>query len=157
MKLYRTNSVEETKDLAQTFSRTLSGQTLLCLEGGLGSGKTTFTQGILSFFNADPPYTSPTFSLIKEYPLSKKKNGISFLYHIDAYRIQSSDILNLGWEEIIQKPETLILLEWPENISSVLNKKALFLSFVWESDSTRSITLPNMPPKDIESTTNVVL
>ncbi|NCU41808.1 MAG: tRNA (adenosine(37)-N6)-threonylcarbamoyltransferase complex ATPase subunit type 1 TsaE [Candidatus Moranbacteria bacterium] len=158
MKNFTTFSHKETQNLARLFAETIHTKTLLCLSGDLGSGKTTFTQGMLEFFGAEPPYTSPTFSLIKEYPLPEIKNGISSLYHIDTYRITSSDILSLGWEELLQKPQTLILLEWPENVSEYIPKTALFLSFSHPQNphdkDTRFITLPNNLPKDIASTTN---
>ncbi len=158
MQKFITRSRKETQNVARLFAKTLHTQTLLCLSGNLGSGKTTFTQGVLDFFGAEPPYTSPTFSLIKEYPLPKTKNGISSLYHIDVYRIASSDILSLGWDELIQKPHSLILLEWPENVSEYIPKTALFLTFSHpqnpQDKDTRIITLPNNLPKDIVSTIN---
>lgn len=158
MKNFITTCSKETQSLAMLFAKTLHSKTLLCLKGNLGSGKTTFTQGILAFFGAEPPYTSPTFSLIKEYPLSKEKNGISYIYHIDTYRITSSDILSLGWEELVEKPRSLILLEWPENVSEYIPNTALFLTFSHPQDphdkDTRVITLPNNLPKDIASTIN---
>jgi tRNA threonylcarbamoyladenosine biosynthesis protein TsaE len=101
-----------------------------------------------------------SFSLIKEYPLSREKNGISYIYHIDAYRIASSDILSLGWEEIIEKPQSLILLEWPENVSEYIPKTALFLTFSHPQNShnkdARIITLPNNLLPDTVSTTNAL-
>ncbi len=160
MKNFTTLSRKETQELAMLFAETLHSKTFLCLDGNLGGGKTTFAQGILTFFEAEPPYTSPTFSLIKEYPLPREKNGISYIYHIDAYRIASPDILSLGWEEIIEKPQSLILLEWPENVSEYIPKTALFLTFSHPQNphdkDTRIITLPNNLPPDTVSTTNAL-
>lgn len=151
-KKYTTFSPEQTKVIARLFSKTLSQSTILCLAGDLGSGKTTFTQGLLEYFGAQPPFSSPTFSIIKEYPLLKETNGITFIYHIDAYRITSTDILNLGWKEMIKKPKTLILIEWPENIKECLPLETKSLFFLWKDDVTRIITLPYNPEKDNVST-----
>lgn len=114
-----TNTIEETYRLASDFvQKNVNGSMVLCLKGDLGAGKTTFTQGILKEFNANGPYISPTFSLVKEYEVDKY--GIKIIYHIDAYRISNDDVESIGWNDIINNKKALIIIEWPENIKKVL-------------------------------------
>jgi len=152
MKSFTTKSPQKTQGFAQHISQSLQGGDILCLHGNLGSGKTTFTQGLLKSFGAQKPYTSPTFLIMKEYSLrktkSKKQNtehtpiesDISTIYHIDAYRIGSNDMQLLGWEELIQNKHALLIIEWPEKIHDIIPEYAQWFHFEWIDDSTRKIT-----------------
>lgn len=129
------------------------GGKIICLSGELGSGKTTFTQGLLKGLKVKGPYTSPTFLVMKHYkkeisnsksqipnkyqnPKSKIKN----IYHMDAYRVDAKDILNLGWEEIINNKSNVIIIEWADRISSIIPKGALWISFEWMDENKRKIS-----------------
>lgn len=153
MHSHTTRSPEETRKLAQMFSQTLHGGDILLLYGNLGSGKTTFAQGILEKFGAKKPYTSPTFLIIKTYSLkppsgNKNTKNSSFavvpsiIHHIDAYRVNSPELLRLGWKEIINDANTLTIVEWPENISDILPRKALSVKLLHNKKHTRIISLP---------------
>jgi len=127
MKSVVTNTIEETSTLASSFiRREIKGKKIICLMGELGAGKTTFAQGILSAFNAEGPYTSPTFNIIKEYDVDK--NGIKKIYHIDAYRIGSDDMELIGWKDIIADENALTIIEWPENVRDILPEDVLVIS-----------------------------
>lgn len=83
---------------------------LLLLEGELGGGKTTFSQGFLSALGVEQVVTSPTFVIMKNYaiPNSKKK-----VYHLDLYRLnQDWEVLDLGIMDIIENQDNIILVEW---------------------------------------------
>jgi len=127
MKKVTTSTIKETYELASDFVKeTIAGKFLLCLEGDLGAGKTTFTQGILKEFDAEGPYTSPTFNIIKEYNVDKY--GIERIYHIDAYRIGSGDMELIGFRDIINNDKALTIIEWPENIRDVLPEDVSVIS-----------------------------
>jgi len=127
MKSVVTNTIEETHTLASNFVQAkINGKKIICLSGELGSGKTTFTQGILTAFDAKGPYTSPTFNIIKEYDVDK--NGIKKIYHIDAYRIKSDDMELIGWRDITADKDALTIIEWPENVSDILPEDVLMIS-----------------------------
>jgi len=106
---------------------------IIALEGDLGSGKTTFTQGLLRGLDAKGPYTSPTFVIMKKY-----KNNI---YHFDAYRANDKAILNLGWEEIVADPKNIIIIEWADRIKKIIPKTALWIRFEWLDKNKRKITM----------------
>lgn len=120
---YTTNSLEDTKKIAEGFVSKLSpnkdAAVVVGLYGNLGAGKTTTTQFIAKALGVEETVTSPTFVLEKIYELKNQK--FTHLIHIDAYRIEKlSELQSLGWEEIISNPNNLILIEWPERISDIM-------------------------------------
>lgn len=126
---------------ASTRDESTRGGEVICLEGDLGAGKTTFTQGLLKGLKAKGPYTSPTFVIMKEYNLQTKNQKLKTVYHIDAYRVGAQDILNLGWEEIIADPKNIVIVEWAERIKKILPKNSLKIKFEWVDENKRKISL----------------
>jgi len=115
------NSKKETWEIAGKLLKELNNNNLIVLKGELGSGKTTFSQGVLKFLGAKGPFTSPTFVVMKKYNIEDKI--YKTVYHLDCYRVGAKDILELGWKEIIENKNNLVLVEWPEKIESVLPEK----------------------------------
>jgi len=72
---------------------------------------------------------------MKEYK-KKDKN----IYHIDAYRINENDLLNLGWEELISNPKNIIIVEWSERVKKILPKDSIKIKFDWVDEQQRKIT-----------------
>jgi len=141
-KVFVTNSPAKTRKLGELMAKELRGGEIVCLVGELGSGKTTFAQGMLRGLGAKGPYTSPTFLVIKhykkeipslksQYPIKSQisKSEIRNIYHIDAYRVGSKDVLNLGWEEIIGNKNSVVIVEWAERIRAIVPKRAIWLKF----------------------------
>jgi len=115
-------NIRETKKIAKIFLDKIlkiesSGKALVVgLSGDLGAGKTAFTQAVAGHLNIKNKVGSPTFVIIKKYPLKKSK-GYKFLFHLDAYRLKNErELLHLGWGEIIDNKEHLVFIEWPENV-----------------------------------------
>jgi len=124
MKKIISKSKEETQKLAGELLNDLGERRLVLLQGGLGAGKTTFAQGFLKAIGAKGPFTSPTFVVMKKYELGKNQiKKIKSIYHLDCYRVEVQDILEMGWKEIVRNKSSLTLVEWPENISSILPAK----------------------------------
>lgn len=120
---YISNSLEETQKIADDFIKYISPKSdtafVVGLSGDLGAGKTAFTKCIAKSLGVEETVTSPTFVIEKIYELENQK--FSHLIHIDAYRLESGEeLLNLGWQRIISDPKNLILIEWPEKVSSVM-------------------------------------
>lgn len=123
-------------------AKELRGGEVICLCGDLGAGKTTFTQGILKGLDIKGPYTSPTFVVIKQYKGNSKKNAklsLKNAYHIDAYRISSKDILELGFKDFAGKENCITIVEWPENIQEALPHNALWIRISWINKKERHI------------------
>jgi len=102
--------------------------TIIALEGDLGSGKTYFAQKFGEVAGVKETMTSPTFSLMNFYKIDWC--GFKKLIHIDAYRLEKdTELETLGWQEIIDNPENIVLLEWPERVERLLpsdTKRLLF-------------------------------
>jgi tRNA threonylcarbamoyladenosine biosynthesis protein TsaE len=133
METFITTKAKQTQKMGELLARELKGGVIICLSGDLGSGKTTFTQGLLKGLKVKGPYTSPTFVIMKKY-----KNNI---FHFDAYRVGAKDILNLGWEEIIADKNNIIIVEWADRIKKIIPEKSLQISFEWIDNNTRKIIL----------------
>jgi len=138
MSIFITNSAFATKNLGKKIARALvanhDGSALvIALYGDLGSGKTTLTQGIADGLGIKDRITSPTFVLMKKF---------SNLYHIDCYRLQKpTDILGLGWQEIMENPKNIVVVEWPERIKKFLPKKTISVRFKFISLNQRKVTM----------------
>ena len=95
------------------------------LEGDLGSGKTTFIQGLAKGFGIKERITSPTFVIFKKYKIQ-----VSSFYHIDCYRIaKAKELIDLDFREILSSPQNVIAIEWAERISKILPSNALWMKF----------------------------
>jgi len=135
-KSFITTSSVQTKKLGEMLAKELHGGDIICLSGDLGSGKTTFTQGILKGLGVKGPFTSPTFNIIKTYK-TKLKN----IYHIDAYRISYKDLLELGWKDFAGKSNSIVIIEWAERVKKIIPAKSFWIGFRWINDKERNITL----------------
>ena len=124
-----TKNANETRDLGKKMASNCRGGEIICLQGDLGAGKTTFSQGFLRGLGAKGALTSPTFVVMKYYAVSNKTSKIKNVYHIDTYRVESEDILHLGWKEIIGNKKNIILVEWPEKIKDIIPKSAIWFDF----------------------------
>ncbi len=143
MKKYITKSALGTKKLgkkvAQDF-RIGESAIILGLRGELGAGKTTFVQGFAKGLGIENKILSPTFVILKKFKISKSEIKFQTFFHIDCYRLNNGEeLLNLGFEEIISNPENIVLIEWPENVKSVLPEDAMFLNFKFVNMNTREI------------------
>ena len=149
-----TKNAKETQALAKLFGEELlnwpaSGKSAMTvvLRGELGAGKTTFSQGFAKGIGILEKIKSPTFVILKRYPLSKVKRQMSnvkcfkYFYHIDCYRLKNEkDAIMLGLPEIFKNSENLLLIEWPERIKKALPKKIITVKFSHIDETTRKVS-----------------
>lgn len=138
---FTTTSPTQTQKIAAMLAGELGGGEIICLSGDLGAGKTTFTQGLLKALDVKGPYTSPTFAIMKQYEIRDTRRKIRDIYHIDAYRIQAKDMLELGFTDFTGKENTLTIIEWPENLENILPKDAVWIGFKWIDENRREIKM----------------
>jgi len=124
------NSVEETWALARAFARDLKPGMVVCLEGDLGAGKTTFTQGLAAALGVKGRVTSPTFCIVQEHrAVNPTAEGPSLLVHMDLYRLHGEDdVLAIGWEDYLSEGAVLVV-EWPERAGSLIPPEARHIVF----------------------------
>lgn len=149
MKSFITTSCRQTRKLGEILAGELRGGEIICLSGDLGSGKTTFAQGLLKGLGIKGPYTSPTFTIMKQYrkkirnsqSKTKSKFKILTVYHADAYRVTAQDILALGWKEIVSSKNNIIIVEWAERIKKIIPRGSLWINFKRTSEKKRELTI----------------
>ena len=113
---------------------------ILGLIGDLGGGKTTFLQGFARGLGIKERVLSPTFIIMRKFNIQDAK--FKNFYHFDCYRIQKpKEILELGWRDLINRPENIIAIEWADRVFKILPKDALILKFDFINDKTREISL----------------
>lgn len=138
-----TCNADETFALGVKVGKKLQAGDILALSGELGSGKTCFTGGVGRGLGVSENYqiTSPTFTLINEYPARHK------LYHFDVYRLSDdSDLDDLGYEEFISG-KGVVIIEWAEKIASFIPEKAFFINFEYVDENKRKITIKGSPDR----------
>ena len=115
------HSVEQTQRLGMRLGELLQGGELLLLEGQLGTGKTTFTQGLARGLAITATVNSPTFTLLKEYPAQPRtaqeeqpaRVGPA-LYHFDLYRLDDpAEIFDLGFDDYFSG-NGVCIVEWAD-------------------------------------------
>ncbi len=133
----RTRSAVETTSLGRRIGDLLKPGEVLLLVGELGTGKTTFVQGLADGLGIDRRARSPTFTMVQSY-----EGGKYPLVHVDLYRCDTTtEVLSLGLEELLEPP-SVAAVEWGEKAAPVVGDHYLELDFAWElegEDDTRTI------------------
>jgi tRNA threonylcarbamoyladenosine biosynthesis protein TsaE len=148
-------SAKETQAVAQFLVQELAksnftrkGATVVALDGNLGSGKTTFSQGLARALGIKEKVLSPTFVLVKIYNIyssslsrrhrkdssrfrsNRKTPGFNRLIHVDCYRLKSSkDLLHLGFKNFLRDKDAIIVIEWASRIRKLLPRGAVWIKF----------------------------
>lgn len=133
-----TNSPAETRAWGRRLGQALQPGDLLCLQGDLGAGKTTLTQGLAAGWGSADAVSSPTFVMVNLYRAADGRP----LYHMDAYRLQSLvEAAELDLEEMLS--QGALIIEWPERLLPLLPPERLWLhlDYVAEGAESRNIHL----------------
>ena len=138
----KTKGARETRFLAQKLAKSFAkrrGPLILALSGELGTGKTTFTQSFAKALGVKKRILSPTFLIIKRFPL--KNSSFKNLYHLDAYRVKAEDLRKLDVGEIFEG-ENIVLIEWADRVKEILPKGTIWIKFEHgERENERKITI----------------
>ncbi len=135
---FETHSTEETEAFAAQLAGTLPSGSVLALYGNLGAGKTVFARGFARGLGITDPISSPTFTIVQEYPCGNEK----MFYHLDLYRIDNSDAAYaFGIDEFLYDQNAMTLLEWPERIEDILPPHTIIIRIEHAGENTRKITL----------------
>jgi len=139
-----TKTADETLALAGEFARELNVKksAIICLKGNLGTGKTTFVKGLCGFFGVkESTVKSPTYTYYRLY----KGTGPD-IFHFDYYRLVNfDDQAENELLEIIEKENTIVLIEWPEKVEAVLPKGTFLVDFSYgEGENERIINFSKL-------------
>lgn len=127
------SSLEETNQLALKLANLLRAQDTITLEGDLGAGKTTFTQGLAKGLGITRTVNSPTFTILKQY------EGRLPFNHLDVYRLADSDE-DLGWDEIFYG-DAVSVVEWAHLIGQDLPAERLEIEIQRVDENNRRFIL----------------
>ena len=130
---YRSQSPEETRAVGQSWSSGCRLGDFIALFGSLGAGKTVFVQGLASGFGIPVDWVkSPTFTLVRAYPSDPA------FYHVDLYRLDGEQTLNLDWEDFSRG---VTAVEWAEKLGASLPVDAIRVTIEVISLHERQITI----------------
>ena len=136
------DSPSETFRIGRILGELLRDGDCVALTGELGAGKTRLTQGIANGLGVPESYavTSPTFTLLNEYPGRE-----TVLHHLDVYRLTgSADLMEIGYEEYLSGGGVMVI-EWAEKIIDQIPEGALFIKLSYLEENMRKIELTGCP------------
>lgn len=136
MKIYESQCEQDTLNIAKEFAEKLHGGDVVAFRGGMGMGKTVFTRGCVKSLGNESDVSSPTFAIVNDY------GGNVNLYHFDMYRVESWDSLySTGFFDYLNE-NSILFIEWSENIENVLPENTVIVEFSrGDSDNYRKITV----------------
>lgn len=135
LRTFQTQSPEETVEAGIAFSKLLKPNDVIAFTGTLGAGKTVFTKGLAIGLGIEENITSPTFTLIQEYPAPLP------LYHMDLYRLENVEELEiLGGEDYFYQ-QGITVIEWSEKAVKILPPYTYFIDIQVIDDGKRLITI----------------
>src|SRR2546426_5511248 len=133
------HSSAQTQRLGTRLGELLQGGELLLLDGQLGTGKTTFTQGLAKGMGITAIISSPTFTLLKEYPPEGQPQSRPALYHFDLYRLDDpEEVFALGFEDYFASSGVCVV-EWADKADPLWVEEHLRIRFKIMSETKRGI------------------
>ena len=133
--VFETNSSAETEALAKQLAPMLAQAPAVALYGGLGAGKTAFTRGLAAALGCTMQVSSPTYTIVNEYPGDRK------VCHFDMYRLPDEDALwDIGWEDYLASG-ALCVVEWSENVPGAFPPGTVEVHIEHTGETSRRITV----------------
>ncbi|MCL2220856.1 MAG: tRNA (adenosine(37)-N6)-threonylcarbamoyltransferase complex ATPase subunit type 1 TsaE [Oscillospiraceae bacterium] len=135
IKITNTNSEAETAAEGEELGRTLSPGAVVALYGDLGAGKTAFTRGLAIGLGIEMPVSSPTFTIVNEYP------GDIPLFHFDMYRLENeSELFDIGWDDYLERGG-VCAIEWSEKVPGAFPPDTIKVRLESCGENVRTITI----------------
>jgi tRNA threonylcarbamoyladenosine biosynthesis protein TsaE len=127
-------SAEQTRRIGARLGGMLQAGDVICLQGNLGAGKTTFTQGLAQGWGSLDTVSSPTFILVNMY---RRADG-GRMFHLDGYRLDSApEAEELDLDSMLA--EGALVVEWPERLDDLIPSEHLWIGFEHIEDETRQM------------------
>ena len=135
LKIFYSESENDTEKIGAEFSSGLNGGTVVAMYGDLGAGKTAFVRGMARGMGLSCRVSSPTFTIVNEYP------GSPELIHFDMYRLSSAEeLFDIGWEDYLNRG-AICAVEWSENVKDAFFGDEITVTIEKTGDNSRSITI----------------
>ncbi len=127
-------SPEQTRRIGMRLGGSLKTGDVICLQGNLGAGKTTFVQGLAQGWGSMDAVSSPTFILVNMY---RRADG-GQLFHLDAYRLDSTpEAEELDLDTMLA--EGALIVEWPERLGNLIPNENLWIDLDHIADEHRQM------------------
>ena len=127
-------SPEQTRRIGARLGGALHAGDVICLQGDLGAGKTTFVQGVAKGWGSLDSVSSPTFIIVNEY---RRADG-GKLFHMDAYRLDSTpEAEELDLDSMLA--DGALFIEWPERIDGLVPDEHLWIQLEYINDEEREM------------------
>ena len=127
-------SPEHTRRLGMRLGKALQPGDVICLQGDLGAGKTTFVQGVAQGWGSVDAVSSPTFIIVNVYRDGNQKQ----LFHMDAYRLDStSEAEELDLDTMLAQGP--LLVEWPERMDALIPSERLWVQLEYINEEEREM------------------
>src|SRR5918996_816683 len=127
-------SPEQTRRVGRCLGEALEAGDVICLQGDLGAGKTTFVQGIAQGWGSLDAVSSPTFIIVNVY----RRKDQARLFHMDAYRLDSTpEAEKLDLDSMLAQGP--LLIEWPERINGLVPEECLWVKLEHIDDEEREM------------------
>ncbi|MBN2260102.1 MAG: tRNA (adenosine(37)-N6)-threonylcarbamoyltransferase complex ATPase subunit type 1 TsaE [Clostridiales bacterium] len=123
------HNLEDMVRLGKILSENINDQSIICLTGDLGAGKTTLTQAIMKGLGIDEPITSPTYTTVNEYDNSIK------IFHFDVYRINDIDeMFEIGFDDYMDQ-KAIKIIEWANIIEEIIPEDSIWINIIYTDDA----------------------
>ena len=130
--MIKTVKLQDLKNFACEFSKTLNVGDTVLLNGDLGAGKTTFAKAVFACLGVKTNVTSPTFPILKTY------QGKFLIHHFDAYRITTEEAIEAGFDEILTDKNSVKFIEWSENIADLIQDNHIIVNITKVNEGART-------------------
>jgi len=128
--------------VAKKLSALADERDIFTFTGPLGAGKTTLIGRMLAHLGVTQAVTSPTFTYMQMYAAADGK----VVYHFDLYRIDSVNaFVAAGFDEYLYQPNSLVFIEWPEVIMSLITRPACHIDLEYHDEGTRLLRCKEIP------------
>ena len=135
MSIHITKTEQETEELGSRLAKQLPDGAVVAMYGDLGAGKTAFVRGMARGMGIDCRVSSPTFTIVNEYP------GPRELIHFDMYRLSGADeLFEIGWEDYLSRG-AVCAVEWSENVQDAFFGDEITVTIEKLEDTVRRITI----------------
>jgi tRNA threonylcarbamoyladenosine biosynthesis protein TsaE len=129
-------SPEQTRRVGARLGSLIQAGDVICLQGNLGAGKTTFVQGLAQGWGSMDSVSSPTFILVNMY---RRENGDQ-LFHLDTYRLESiPEAEELDLDSMLM--DSPLIVEWPERLGNLIPAERLWIQFDHMEDEHRQMKM----------------
>ena len=142
---FESTSAETTRNIGSAIGRELQRGDVVLLNGDLGAGKTTLTQGIAVGLGVDEPVQSPTFTLVAEHEGHDAYGNALRFYHLDLYRLRDeTDLESFGYDQYLEPTDGVSVIEWPERAGIWLPDRYLLVDLLIEGPDRRRLRVASI-------------